>query len=226
MREEIEKKLDARYRNHFGYLAGYLPKDRARVDAWQKALVRRLDPAKPFGPAVKALAELIALDGVVRLYVTQMIEQQPADHQTVSSIETLLAALNHIATTAPAYTPGPDQIDAFPMSNLFTYMMMTTGRRGGVPQRGFNDAIALVLREWCAFLDSPDSRYVLNEGDARLAVTAGLLVQQALRVRDPRPRRRRTGDGRRSTRSSTARSRPRARPIAERRRSEGDRLGQ
>jgi phosphatidylserine decarboxylase len=165
MGEELEKKLDARYRNHFGYLAGYLPKDRARVDAWQKALVRKLDPAKPYGPAVKALAELIARDGVVRMYVTQMIDQQPADHQTVSSIETLLTALNHIATTAPAYTPGPDQVDAFPMSNLFTYMMMTPAGEAAFRNAAFNQAIALVLREWCAFLDSADSLYVLNEGE-------------------------------------------------------------
>lgn len=171
MSDELEKKLDARYRNHFGYAAGYLPKDRAKVDAWQRDLLRRLDAARqsgtaaPRGPAVAALGELIERDGIVRMYVTQMIGQQPANHRIVSSVDDLLSALDHIVTTAPTYTPGPDQSDAFPMSNLFTYMMMTPAGEAAFRNVVFNRAIALVLREWCAFLDSPDSCHVLNESE-------------------------------------------------------------
>lgn len=170
MGEELEKNLDARYRNHFGYVAGYLPKDRALLDAWQKDLKRKLDEERParagraLSPAVQALAELIERDGVVRMYVSEMISQQPAAHRTVGSIEDLLAALDHIVGTAPTYTPGPSQSDAFPMSNLFAYMMMTVAGEAAFRDRAFNGAIALVLREWCAFLDSPQSLYVLNEG--------------------------------------------------------------
>ncbi|HEV7658246.1 MAG TPA: phosphatidylserine decarboxylase family protein [Allosphingosinicella sp.] len=171
MDEELEKKLDARYRSHFGYLAGYLPKDRKIVDAWQRDLKRQLETAKadgttkPRGPAVQAMADLIARDGVVRMYVEQMIEEQPADKKLASSVEDMLASLDHIVTTAPEYTPGPSQGNAFPMSNLFTYMMMTPAGEALFRNAAFNVALTGVLKDWCAFLDSPASRYVLNEGE-------------------------------------------------------------
>jgi len=169
--EHSEQALDARYRNHFGYIAGYLPKDRHLVDRWQKDLKRKLDAAKsegkakPLSPAVQALKELIALDGIVRMYVEEMIAQQPADHKIVASVEDLLAALNHIVTTAPSYTPGPSQSDAFPLSNLFTYMMMSPAGEAAFRYKAFNDAITVILKEWCDFLDSPASLYVLNESE-------------------------------------------------------------
>jgi phosphatidylserine decarboxylase len=168
---ELEKILDARYRKHFGYLAGYLPRERETVDAWLRNLRQTLDAAaasgtaKARGPAVAALADLIARDGIVRMYVEQTIKQQPAAKETVSSVEDLLAALDHIVTTAPKYTPGPSQGDAFPMSSLFTYMMMTPAGEALFRNAAFNAALTGVLKEWCAFLDSPASRYVLNEGE-------------------------------------------------------------
>lgn len=175
MSEKLEKKLDERYYNHFGYIAGCLPKDREQVDAWQAELKRKLEttPRKSRSPAVKALAELLRNDPVARMYVAQMIRQQPKAHQTVTSTADLLAALTHIVTTAPTYTPGPSQGDAFPMSNLFTYMMMTPAGEAAFRYPPFNTAIAVVLREWCAFLDGSGSLYVLNEGEH------GWLNQQA-----------------------------------------------
>lgn len=175
MSEEAEKRLDALYRNHFAYIAGYLPRDREMVDAWLADLGRKLEtaPKKPHSPAVLALAELLKNDPIARMYVEQMIKQQPKAHQTVTSTADLFAALTHIVTTAPTYTPGPSQSDAFPMSNLFTYMMMTPAGEAAFRYPPFNTAIAVILREWCDFLDSPKSRYVLNNGPT------GWLNQQA-----------------------------------------------
>lgn len=161
--------IDARYKNHFGYIAGYLPKDRAAVDAFQKALKKQIEDArsegaeKPYTKSVAELARLIELNGVVRMYVTQMIAQQPDDNKTVDSIPNMLAMLNQIVTTAPAYNSDPNKLNNFPVSALFTYLMMTPAGEAIFRDAAFNTAIANVLREWCAFLDSPDSRYVLTE---------------------------------------------------------------
>ncbi|HEV2802117.1 MAG TPA: phophatidylserine decarboxylase associated domain-containing protein [Pyrinomonadaceae bacterium] len=172
MNQEAKKAIDARYENHFGYIAGYLPRDRAAVDEWQKNLKRELQETREKGvrkkkrsPAVKALEELIALDGIVRMYVSQMLEQQPSEHNNISTIDELLDALDYIVTLAPRYNADPNKRHAFPMSELFTYMMMTQAGEAVFRNVAFNSALRVVLQEWCAFLDSPKSASVLNEGE-------------------------------------------------------------
>ncbi|HEX8127704.1 MAG TPA: phosphatidylserine decarboxylase family protein [Pyrinomonadaceae bacterium] len=171
MDQAARKAIDARYENHFGYIAGYLPRDRSAVDEWQKNLKREIREAKARGgkrkrnPAVKALEDLIALNGIVRMYVVQMLEQQPAEHNNISTIDELLDALDKIVTMAPLYNPDPSKRHAFPMSELFTYMMMTQAGEAVFRNEAFNDAIRAILKEWCAFLNSPKSASVLNEGE-------------------------------------------------------------
>ena len=66
---------------------------------------------------------------------------------------------------SPAYNPDKDKRNFFPMSTLFTYMMMTTAGEAAFCNGPFNNAIRAVLQEWCSFLDSAASRYVLNTGE-------------------------------------------------------------
>jgi len=166
----VKKQLDARYNNLFGRVAGYLPTDRGAVDLWQKNLLKELAKARKKGeekemtPGVRALAALLEQDGIARMYVTQMIEEVPRRYRQIQTVEELLAALNHIITTAPLYNPDPKKGNFFPMSSLFTYMMMTRSGEAAFRYGPFNDALRGILKEWCQFLDSPESRYVLNRG--------------------------------------------------------------
>lgn len=170
MSDDAKSVIDAKYRRLFGRLAGYLPKDRRAVDEWQRSLKREIDEARSKGekrsysPAVAGLAALIEANGIVRMYVDEMIEQQPPRHKTIENTEDLLDALNHIVTTAPAYNPDPAKQNFFPMSSLFTYMMMTPAGEAIFRNEAFNDSIRRILKEWCQFLDSDGSLYVLNEG--------------------------------------------------------------
>jgi phosphatidylserine decarboxylase len=169
MSAQIRLNLDQRYRSSPAYQAGHLPKNRQRLDEWHRALREEVAGAPPLaaaadeGDAVAALAELIQRDGIVRMYVTQMIEQQQDGHVAVESVDGLIAALRTIVGTAPAYDPDPDMINAFPMSRLFAYMMMTPAGEALFRHPGFNAALAAVLKQWCAYLDSPESAHVLNE---------------------------------------------------------------
>jgi len=149
-------------------LPGHLPHDAPALNTWLRtvtaaALGSQQSP-KPYRPSVAALEDLINRDGVVRMYVTQMIEQVPEAHRTIHSIDDLLASLNHIVQTAPAYNANPAKRNTFPVSSLFVYMMYTGGGRAAFANAAFNNAIRNVLQEWCAFLDSPASRSVLNTG--------------------------------------------------------------
>jgi phosphatidylserine decarboxylase len=163
-----ERKLDEKYRRHFGYQAGYLPRDRSAVDAFQAGLLAaayaQRGDVMDHVPSVEALAALIESDGVIRMYVQQMIEQQPADHAQISTVDQLLIALDQIVTTAPVYAADPAKSVAFPMSALFTYMMMTPAGEALFRMPAFNHALSGVLKAWCRYLDSPASCSVLTEG--------------------------------------------------------------
>ncbi|HEV2843717.1 MAG TPA: phosphatidylserine decarboxylase family protein [Thermoanaerobaculia bacterium] len=168
MSDDIEKAVEERYRRSFGRVAGYLPKNRAAVDAWQRDLKRTIQKkrgkkARWKSPSVAALAQLIERDGIVRMYVSEMIDQVWPRYKQIDDIPELLAALDHIVTTAPVYNRNPADQNFFPVSTLFTYMMMTRAGEAAFRLAAFNDALRTILQEWCAFLDSPDSRYVLNE---------------------------------------------------------------
>lgn len=170
MSDDAERAIDARYHNLFGRIAGYLPKNRQAVDKWQRSLKSKIEEQrakkekKSYSGAVLGLAKLIESNGIVRMYVEQMIEQQPPRHKTVENVEDLLDSLNQIVTTAPEYNPDPADQNFFPMSSLFTYMMMTPAGEAIFRNVEFNEAIRRILNEWCCFLDSEQSLYVLNEG--------------------------------------------------------------
>lgn len=161
--------LDAKYRRLFGRIAGYLPPHRAAVDDYARTL-RKAALAKRSGqtdwrsPGVAAFARLIEDDGIVRMYVEEMIRQQARGHATARTVEEMLATLEHIVETAPLYNPDRKKQNFFPMSTLFAYMMMTTAGYAAFRQPAINAAIVRILNEWCRFLDSERSTGVLNTG--------------------------------------------------------------
>jgi phosphatidylserine decarboxylase len=169
MNAKEETSVQTRYQNHFGYIAGYLPRNRESVDEWQRSLKEEIGRARAKGGkrksrAVEELAALIERNGIVRMYVQQMLDEQPQEHKTIGDIDELLRALDHIIRTAPVYNQDPSKINAFPMSTLFTYMMMTPAGEAIMRQTEFNGALRKILQEWCSFLNSPASASVLNEG--------------------------------------------------------------
>lgn len=160
-----ERDLDAKYRRLFGRMAGYLPADRKAVDAHASAIRKEAKRRKELkSPSVRAFAGLIHNDGIVRMYVEEMIREQARGHATAHSVDEMLAMLDHIVETAPLYNPDRKKQNFFPMSSLFAYMMMTTAGYAAFRYPAINDAILRMLNEWCRFLDSEKSTYVLNTG--------------------------------------------------------------
>jgi phosphatidylserine decarboxylase len=165
-----EATLNARYRRLFGHRAGYLPRDRSWLHEWQRSLKSAAAEQVARGEDVssKAVAELKKLldtDPIVRMYVSQMIEQVPDAHKTVHGVDELLVQLDRITVTAPLYNADPARRNAFPMSALFVYMMFTPAGEAVFRNERFNRAIKNILQEWCRYLDSPTSAHVLNEGE-------------------------------------------------------------
>ncbi|MFC5143127.1 phosphatidylserine decarboxylase family protein [Streptomyces aureoversilis] len=162
--------LEARYQNSFGRAAGYLPRNRRAVDTWLTRFVARAQQRTAgHVPVVQELAELLEQDKPLRDLVNLMIEQaQQLDpehkHKHVENIGEMLNCLDEITVTAPEYRLDPNERVFFPLSALFCYMMATDAGWEAFRNVPFSDALRNVLTVWCEFLDSPESRYVLNEG--------------------------------------------------------------
>jgi phosphatidylserine decarboxylase len=149
----------------FGYRAGYLPRDRRSIGAWNREL-REMLASGPHAPrgAVAELGALIETNPIIRMYVSEMIEQAPEENdKAVHNTRELLHALELITVTAPLYNQDPNKRNAFPMSSLFAYMMMTPAGEAVFRNGDFNRGLKGVLQQWCAYLDSPESAHVLNE---------------------------------------------------------------
>jgi phosphatidylserine decarboxylase len=154
------------YSKLWGVRAGYLPRSEKELRAWLRTLEQRVAEQKaPRKRSVTALGELLQRDGVVRMYVNEMIDEVPPEHRTVDDVPELLAHLDYILGMAPQWEEDPDKRNFFPMSSLFNYMMITNAGYAAFRNGAFNDALLVILREWCDFLDSESSTYVLNEDE-------------------------------------------------------------
>lgn len=160
--------LDEHYPRSFAVLAGYLPADRDCVDQWQRALVREViarkgDGVRHHARSVQELAGLIRSDAIVRMYVTEMIDQVPDSHRAIRTVDQLLDAIDHILGQAPSYDPDPAKQNFFPFYSLFLYMMYTRAGEAAFRNEALNEALRAILDQWCNYLESPQSRNVLNE---------------------------------------------------------------
>ncbi|MEW5545725.1 phophatidylserine decarboxylase associated domain-containing protein [Pseudomonas soli] len=150
-------------------IPGYLPHVRQQVDSFLDDVKDEVslvgEHCLNFSGPVRALEDLLRRDPIVRMYVLEMIQQVPPEHQVVSTIADLLKALQLISTRAPHYNPDPQRTNFFPVSTLFVYMMMTTAGQALFRVESFNNCIRDILKSWCLYLDSPQSRNVLHTGD-------------------------------------------------------------
>ncbi len=171
--------VDRQYESLFARRAGYLPANRLALHGWHRRIEQEVKASlktaqgRKLKPSVAAMAALIGRDGVVRMYVEEMISQQAClrDPQgnpippssVINSVGDMLAKLNHIVSYAPWYS-DPSH---FPMSALFVYVMMTPAGESLFRNAAFNESLRGVLAEWCRFLDSRKSLDVITTSTAK-----------------------------------------------------------
>lgn len=169
-----ETDIDYRYAASFGVRAGYLPRNRASVLPYLHQLQAQARDASERcrSPAVQNFAERIETEPVLRMYVNRMIDEVPSKHRTVDDEADLYRQLDVITRTAPQWQADEAKQHFFPMSTLFTYMMMTPSGEAIFRHAAFNDALRPILREWCHYLDSEASTWVINRKDGWLSPSA------------------------------------------------------
>lgn len=148
-------------------LAGWLPADRGQFESWLEGHVKRVDAAQgePLHSSIAAFQQLIESDPVVGMLVQRMIEQQPETREYharhIRHVEHLLALLNGVMDLAPEY--GAENV-TLPMGAVLDWAMGTPAGFAAFRDDRVNAALRAILQQWCEFLDSPDSLYVLHDG--------------------------------------------------------------
>jgi len=119
-------------------------------------------------PVISEFKHLIAVDPVVRMDMTAMIDQIPERYKThhPASVDELLDQLNAVLRIAPFYVPhGEGEKTALvgtPFSAILIWTMGTPAGFAAYRNPKINGMFKKLLSVWTKFLDSDASTYVLN----------------------------------------------------------------
>jgi len=151
----------------------WLPNDKSVRDNWfaviHAEIAKRIE--SELHPVIKKFQKLIDDDPVVRMYMTEMIQQIPKEYHDYhpKDLNELLQQLNAVLTVAPPYVPpGHGEATALvgvPFSALLVWTMGTPSGFAAYRNIKINTMFKELLAVWTGFLDSSDSRYVLNASD-------------------------------------------------------------
>jgi phosphatidylserine decarboxylase len=114
---------------------------------------------------VEEFREVIRTDPVVRMYLSQMIEQvpntKPYRTRHLESVEQMLRLVNELLTMAPEF--GESSMVATPLNAILDWPMGTPAGFAAFRDPRVNAMLKKILDVWCEFLSSGDSLYVLND---------------------------------------------------------------
>ncbi|MCH6471542.1 phosphatidylserine decarboxylase family protein [Sinomonas terrae] len=148
---------------------GWLP-EQDDLEAWLQGHAERTedsDAETRWHPAVQQFHQLVTSDPTLRMYATNMIEQVPSSkpyqQRHLHSFEQMLSLVNAVLTTAPEFSEG--SMITTPMAGILDWTMGTPAGFAFYRDPRVNEGLKDILNAWCAFLDSEESLYVLNESD-------------------------------------------------------------
>jgi phosphatidylserine decarboxylase len=149
----------------------WLPNQEAALGRWYGVIseaVRERSGAK-LHTVIRRFQKLIDDDPVVRMYMTEMIQQIPKKYRTYhpKTLEELLLQLNAVLSVAPPYIgPGHGEASSLvgtPFSAVLIWTMGTPSGFAAYRHPPINAMLKELLRVWTEFLNSKASRYVLND---------------------------------------------------------------
>ena len=146
-------------------LAGWFPASQEKLESWLHGHAERVDArgSQELHPSVAAFKRLIDADPIVGMLVRRMIEQVPQSRaykdRHVRDVDHLLALMDGVLDLAPEY--GEENV-TLPMGAVLDWTMGTPAGFAAYRDSRVNGALKAILREWCEFLNTPASLYVLN----------------------------------------------------------------
>jgi phosphatidylserine decarboxylase len=149
-------------------VGAWLPRDLDTLESWLAeftARVEQQDPPAPLHPVMVEFQELIATNPVVRMYLTQMIQQVPKtkaySQRHLKSVDQMLRLINAVLTEAPGF--DETELVGAPINAIIDWAMGTPAGFAAFRDDDVNAIFKKVLNTWAEFLNGPDSRYVIND---------------------------------------------------------------
>ncbi len=149
----------------------WLPSDQATLDRWVKEQKRKLKKGAKLHPAIREFKLVIDTDPEVNMFFYQMFNQvpdfppfstDPTGNPQIQDYNEMLELINAIMTTSPEYNSSG--LVGFPINAILNWSMGTPGGFAAFLNDKVNVQFKKVLNQWGVFLQSPESRYVLNDG--------------------------------------------------------------
>lgn len=146
----------------------WLPEDVNALEQWRARIFEEVESRgadQQLHPVILEFQELIQHDPVVRMYMTQMIEQIPAHYRQhhPKDVPQLLRQLNAVLTMAPGY--NDTALVGTPFSAILIWTMGTPAGFAAYRNAALNAMFKKLLAVWTRFLNSEASRYVLNRSE-------------------------------------------------------------
>jgi phosphatidylserine decarboxylase len=145
--------------------AGWLP-EQQDLESWltrHRQRVAALGERLVLHPVTARFKDLVEGDPVLRMYAARMVEEAPVGKEygdkPVDSWDELLRMINEVLTLAPEFG---DSTASTPLGAILDWASGTTAGFAFFRDARVNAALKELLGVWCDFLNSPESRYVLN----------------------------------------------------------------
>ncbi|MBV8682548.1 MAG: phosphatidylserine decarboxylase family protein [Caulobacteraceae bacterium] len=143
----------------------WLPQEPDVLEAWLHRFRARAETRdEPYHSSVRAFADLIENDPVVRMYMHEMVAQVPrtsryrAHH--LKSVEQMLVLINSVLTYAPEFED--DDMVGCPLNAIFDWSMGTPAGFAAFRYPPINVALKAIMAQWCEYLTGEASLHVLN----------------------------------------------------------------
>jgi phosphatidylserine decarboxylase len=146
--------------------AGWLP-EQQDLESWltrHRQRVAALGERLVLHPVMARFKELVEGDPVLRMYAERMVHEAPVGKQyadkPVESWDELVRMMNEVLKLAPEFG---DSTASTPLGAILDWASGTTAGFAFFRDPRVNASLKELLGVWCEFLDSPESRYVLND---------------------------------------------------------------
>lgn len=186
-------KHHSRHLRHTARLGRWLPRDQKHLHEWLKNLIEAAEKKKtPFHPVVEEFRSMIESDPETYMYFTLMFEEQPAfapppgsGDIKIRDYHQMLVIINHILSSAPEF--NTTAMVGCPINAILDFPMITPSGLTAFLSPKVNGMFKKVLQVWTDYLDSPDSRYVLNTSEnGWLSAAAIKLLHMEDFIHDPK----------------------------------------
>ena len=138
------------------------------LEAWLEGLSQKIKTrgdGRFRHPVMGEFRDLIDRDPVVRMLLTQMIEQvphsKPYTKRHLESLDQLLFLIDEVIGRAPEYSETA--LVGVPLNAVIDWCMGTPAGFAAFRLDAVNAMFKKILNAWCEFLGSPASAYVLND---------------------------------------------------------------